>query len=94
MIVDYQALNWQTKKDLYPLPWIDDLLVKLSCTNFLSAIDLASGYQQIGLIPEDCEKTVLIMHYGLFEYTVLPLGLYNTPSTFQCLMTARVAGSC
>ena len=44
MTVDYQALNRQTKKDVYPLPRIDDLLDKLSKAKFLSAIDLASGY--------------------------------------------------
>ena len=30
MTVDYRALNRQTKKDIYPLPRIDDLLNKLS----------------------------------------------------------------
>ena len=44
MTVDYQALNRQTKKDVYPLPRIDDLLDKLSKAKFLSTIDLASGY--------------------------------------------------
>ena len=44
MTVDYRALNRQTKKDVYPLPRIDDLLDKLSRAKFLSAIDLASGY--------------------------------------------------
>ena len=44
MTVDYRALNRQTKKDVYPLPRIDDLLDKLSKARFLSAIDLASGY--------------------------------------------------
>ena len=44
MTVDYRALNRQTKKDVYPLPRIDDLLDKLSKAKFLSAIDLASGY--------------------------------------------------
>ena len=44
MTVDYQALNRQTKKDVYPLPCIDDLLDKLSKAHFLSEIDLASGY--------------------------------------------------
>ena len=30
--------------------------------------------------------------YGLFEYTVLPLGLYNGPSTFQRRMNSVMRG--
>ena len=47
MMVDYRAPNCQTKKDIYPLPRIDDLLDKLSKAMCLSAIDLASGYHQV-----------------------------------------------
>ena len=82
MTVDYRALNIQTKKDVYPLPRIDDLLDKLSKAKFLPAIDLASGYHQIKLADDACEKTAFVTRYGLFEYTVLPLGLCNAPSTF------------
>ena len=39
MTVDYRALNCQTKKDVYPLPRIDDLLNKLSKAMCLSAIN-------------------------------------------------------
>ena len=51
MTVDYRALNCQTKKDVYPLPRIDNLLDKLSKAMCLSAIDLASGYHQVRLGP-------------------------------------------
>ena len=44
MTVDYRALNRKIKKDVYPLPRIDDLLDKILHAHFLSAIDLASGY--------------------------------------------------
>ena len=86
------ALNCQTKKDVYPLPRIDDLLNKLSQATCLSAIDLASGYHQVQLAPGDCEKTTFVTRYGLFEYTVLPLGLCNAPSTLQCLMNLVIHG--
>ena len=49
MKVDYHALNKQTKRDVYPLQHIDDLLDKLVYACFLSAIDLASGYHQVRL---------------------------------------------
>ena len=41
---------------------------------------------------EACEKTAFVTHYGLFEYTILLLGLCNAPSTFQLLMNAVMSG--
>ena len=70
------------------MPKIDDLLDKLIHTCFLSAIDLASGYHQVGLAKDAYERTEFVIQYGLFEYTVLPLGLCNAPSTFLRLMNS------
>ena len=92
MTVDYRVLNCQTKKDVYPLPRIDDLLDKLAKAKYLSAIDWASGYHQIAMAPEDIEKTAFVTRYGLYKYTVLPLGLCNAPSTFQRLMNEVMKG--
>ena len=88
MTVDYHALNRQTKKDVYPLPRINDLLDELAHARFLSAIGLESGYHQVGLTKDAQEKTAFVTRYGLFEYTVLPLGLCNAPSTFQRVMNS------
>ena len=60
MTVDYRALNRQPKKNVYTLPRIDDLLDKLSKAMCLSAIDLASGYHQVRLAPDACEKTAFV----------------------------------
>ena len=61
MTIDYRTLNQQTKKDIYLILRIDNLLNNLSSTQYLSAIDLASGYDQIRLVPKDCEKTAFVM---------------------------------
>ena len=81
MTVDYHALDRQTKKDVYPLLCIDDLLDKLVHARFLYATNLASGYHLVGLAKDALEKTAFVTQYDLFEYTVLPLGLCNAPST-------------
>ena len=41
---------------------------------------------------EDIEKTAFVTRYGLYEYTVLPLGLCNAPITLQCLMNEVMKG--
>ena len=79
MITVYESLD---KKDIYPLPWINDLVDKLHEAQFLLAIDLASGYHQVRLAPGAGPKTPFATCYGLYEYTVLSLGLCNAPKTF------------
>ena len=42
--VDYRKVNSIIKKDVYPLPRIDDILDTLSETRYFSTQDLASGF--------------------------------------------------
>lgn len=89
--VDYRKLNDVTRKDAYPLPRIDDALDSLSHACWFSTLDLASGYWQVEVHPEDRHKTAFITREGLFEFNVLSFGLCNVPSTFQRLMDLILA---
>ncbi len=90
--VDYRKINAVTKKDVYPLPRIDDALDAMYESTIFSTLDLASGYWQVEMDPEDREKTAFISEQGLFEFNVMPFGLCNAPATFQRLMDAVLAG--
>lgn len=89
--VDYRKLNEVTKKDAYPLPRIDDALDSLHSAQWFSTLDLASGYWQVEVDPQDRPKTAFTTRQGLFEFNVLPFGLTNSPSTFQRLMDLVLA---
>lgn len=89
--VDYRKLNEVTVKDAYPLPRIDDALDSLANAQWFSTLDLASGYWQVEVDPQDRSKTAFITRQGLFEFNVLSFGLCNSPSTFQRLMDLVLA---
>ena len=81
--VDYPELNKATKKDHFPLPFIDQVLDGLARKTFFSFLDGFSRYNQIQISPEEQDKTTFTCPLGTFAYWVLPFGLFNAPATFQ-----------
>lgn len=95
LCLDYRDLNLATKFDAYPLPRIDEALQILRGSTYYHGLDLASGYWQTRMRPEDEEKTAFIMPYppgGTYSWKVMPFGLVNAGATFQRLME-KVLGS-
>ena len=92
LCVDYRKLNEKTIKDAYPLPRIDEALEALHGSRFFTSLDLDQGYYQVEIEEEDKHKTAFrVGTGGLYEYERLPMGLCNSPSTFQRLMEACFA---
>ena len=90
--LDYRRLNAMTVKDSHSLPLISDCIDSLSGSKYLSTLDMASGYWQIEVDPDDREKTAFITRWGLFEHLRMPFGLCNAPSTFQRAMNLVLRG--
>ena len=92
MVVDYSELNSKTTADAYPLPNIVDILDQLGGAQYFSIFDLASGFHQINMHPDDIPKTAFTTPYGHYEYVRMPMGLCNGPPTFQRLMDIVLTG--
>eukprot|EP00731_Ephydatia_muelleri_P017571 Em0010g669a len=92
--VDFRRVNDVTKKDVHPLPRIDDALDSLAGAKWFSTLDLACGYWQVEMDPADKEKTSFTTPFGLHQFRVMPFGLSNAPGTFQRLMSLVLSGLC
>nr|GEY72552.1 reverse transcriptase domain-containing protein [Tanacetum cinerariifolium] len=81
--IDYKKSNDATCKDQFPLPFMDQMLERLTGNEFYCFLDGFSGYFQILINPPDQEKTTFTCPYGTFAYRGMPFGLFNAPGTFQ-----------
>ncbi|GJW61844.1 reverse transcriptase domain-containing protein [Tanacetum coccineum] len=87
VFIDYRKLNKATRKDHFPLLFIDQMLERLAKNEFYFFLDGFLGYFQIPIDPQDQEKMTFTCPYGTFAYRRMPFGLCNAPGTFQrCMM--------
>jgi hypothetical protein len=86
MCIDYRKVNKATKKDHFPLPFIDKMLERLANRAYVCFLDGYSGFMQIPIHPDDQHKTMFTCPYGTFAYRRMPFGLCNAPASFQCCM--------
>jgi hypothetical protein len=79
-------MNATTRKDHFPLPFIDQMVERLVGHEYYYFLDGYNRYNQVHVDPEDQEKTTFTCPFGTFAYRRMPFGLCNAPATFQQCM--------
>ena len=86
--IDFRKLNAVTKKDHFPLPFLDQVLERVAGHDYYCFLDGYSGYFQIAIALEDQEKTTFTCPFGTYAYKCMPFGLCNASATFQrCMLS-------
>ena len=93
-VVDYRQLNKCTEFDAHALPTTEDALETLGSSQptFFSTLDLKSGFYQVEIDEKSRPYTAWRCHMGSNQFRRLPMGLKNSPATFQRLMETVLRG--
>ena len=85
--IDFRCLNAKTKKDSYPLPWMQETMESMVGAWYFSCMDLKSSFWQVKMLEKARQYTAFTMgSMGVYEFLHMPYGLCNAPATFQRLM--------
>ena len=79
--MDFRHLNAHTKKDSYPLPWIQEALESMAGSAHFLSMDFKLGFWQIKMY-----MAFTVGNLGFYEFTCMPFRLCNAPVMFQHLM--------
>lgn len=90
-ISDFRQLNMKIKRKPFPIPNIQDLLLKMEGFKYATSLDLNMGYYHIELTPGSKALCTIVLPWGKYEYQRLPMGLCNSPDIFQEKMSSLVA---
>ena len=90
--MDFRKVNSLIKRKPYPLPKIQDLLQKLQGFQFATALDVSMGYWHIELSPDAQRICTIVLPWGKYKYTRLPMGVSCAPDIFQDKMYSLMEG--
>ena len=88
MCIDYRKLNVVTRKDHFPLPFIDQILERVASHMFYCFLAGYSGYYQKEIALKDQAKTTYTCPFGTFTFQRMPFELCNAPASFQRCMVS------
>ena len=91
-ISDFRELNKRIKRFPFPIPKIQDLLLKLGGFQWATTLDLNMGYYHIEICPASRKYCTIVLPWGKYEYQKLPMGLCNSPDIFQEKMSELFIG--
>ncbi|GFW78352.1 retrovirus-related Pol polyprotein from transposon 17.6 [Trichonephila clavipes] len=86
LVLDFRKLNEITLTQDFVIPTLEDILHEISGSNYFSALDMKSVFNQITLHFADRHKTAFSTPDGdKYEFNRLCFGLKNSPKAFQSI---------
>ena len=91
-ISDFRELNKRVKRTPFPLPKIQDMLLKMEGFQYATSLDFNIGYYHIKLDADSRKRCTIVLPWGKYEYNALPMGLCSSCDIFQEKMSDLMSG--
>jgi len=89
-IIDYRPLNAVTRKDVTPLPNLNQCISDLQGMEIFSKFNICWGYNNIRICKGDKWKGAFKTQQGLFKPKVMFFGMSNSPTSFQRFVNTQI----
>ena len=90
--VDLKPLNRRVRREVHPLPKVDETLAQLTGAKIFSKLDANSGFWQIPLAQSSRLLTTFITPMRRYCFNKLPFGISSAPEHFQRRMSELLTG--
>ena len=91
-ITGFRELNKKVKRTHFPLPKIQDMLLKMEGFKYATSLDLNMGYYYIKLDADNRKLCTIVLPWVKYEYNALPMGLCSSCDIFQEKMSDLMKG--
>ena len=91
-ISDFRELNKRVKRTPFPLPKIQDMLLKMEGFQYATSLDLNMGYYHIKLDADSRKLCTIVLPWGKYKYNTIPMGLCSSCDIFQEKMSELMQG--
>ena len=91
---DFRSLNKVCRKQIYPLPRVDDCLDALAGKVWFSTMDVSQSFHQIPLAKDSRRYCAFSTRRGAYQYKRMPMGWVNSSAVFSRLMNLIFRDMC
>ena len=90
--VDLKPLNESVKREIHPIPIVDEIMAQLAGSKIFNKLDANSGFWQIPLAKPSQPLTTFVMPFGRYCFNKLPFRITSAPEVYQKRMNDILKG--
>ena len=87
MVSDFRQLNSLLISESHPLPIIQEVLTRRQGFTYVTCLDLTSQFYHFQITDKAKQYCTITTPFGLYRYQRLPMGVKNSPSFAQAIMS-------